>query len=136
MSARAGLLWLGLFAAGPLEAADGDTGLVLRRAYLTLNADFSDRFYGRARLEINQAGDFVNDDFDTGLKDLYLGGRFGQHRLVAGLTSTPTFDLVENGIRYYWNELLFCSNVEAEVNEGEVRVVRVAVGPGGRQGAA
>jgi hypothetical protein len=85
-----------------LEAADGDTGLVLRRAYLTLNADFSDRFYGRARLEINQAGDFVNDDFDTGLKDLYLGGRFGQHRLVAGLTSTPTFDLVEKswGMRY------------------------------------
>ncbi|MEJ2385056.1 MAG: hypothetical protein P8Y54_11770 [Xanthomonadales bacterium] len=85
-----------------LAAADGDSGFVLRRAYLTLNADFSERFFGRARLEVNQAGDFVNDDFDTGAKDLYVGGRFGRHRLVAGLTATPTFDLVESawGMRY------------------------------------
>ena len=85
-----------------LDAADGDTGLVMRRAYLTLNADFSATLYGRARLEINQAGDFVSNDFDTGLKDLYLGARIGRHRLVAGLTSTPAFDLVEKawGMRY------------------------------------
>lgn len=85
-----------------LLAADGDSGIVMRRAYLTLDADFSERFFGRARLEINQAGDFVNDDFDSGAKDLYLGGRFGRHRLIAGLTSTPTFDLVEKawGLRY------------------------------------
>ena len=85
-----------------LDAADGDSGFVLRRGYLTLDADFTDHLFGRARLEINQAGDFVNHDFDTGLKDLYLGRRFGRHRVVAGLTSTPTFDLVEKawGMRY------------------------------------
>ena len=85
-----------------LDAADGDTGLVLRRAYLTLNADFTTQLFGRARLEVNQAGDFIDDDFDAGLKDLYLGARLGHHRLTAGLTSTPTFDRVEKawGMRY------------------------------------
>lgn len=85
-----------------LEAADGDTGLVLRRGYLTLDIAPSDRWFGRARLEINQAGNFVDDDFDTGLKDLYLGYRAGRHKVLAGLAPTPTFDLVEKawGLRY------------------------------------
>jgi hypothetical protein len=89
-------------ASNHLEAADGDSGLVLRRAYLTLDAEFTEALFGRARLEVNQDGDYVSDAFDTGLKDLYLGFRAGRHRLLAGLTPTPTFDLVEKawGMRY------------------------------------
>lgn len=85
-----------------LEAADGDTGLVLRRGYLTLDVAPAANWFGRARLEVNQAGNFVDDDFDTGLKDLYVGYRAGRHKVLAGLAPTPTFDLVEKawGMRY------------------------------------
>lgn len=88
--------------ANHLETADGDSGLVLRRGYVTLDVAPSDQWFGRARLEINQAGNFVDDDFDTGLKDLYIGYRAGRHRVLGGLAPTPTFDLVEKawGLRY------------------------------------
>jgi len=39
------------------EAGDGATGLVLRRGYLTFNADFSDSWFGRLRFELNQSRD-------------------------------------------------------------------------------
>jgi len=84
------------------EEGDGATGAVLRRGYLTFNADFSDNWFGRLRFEINQSGEFETYDFDSKTKDLYLGRRLGRHRLLLGLTSTPTFDVIESiwGMRY------------------------------------
>ena len=84
------------------EESEGATGVVLRRAYLTFNAKFSDRTFGRVRLETNQDGAFESYGFDTDFKDLYLGWNLGQHRLIAGLTATISFDLVESiwGSRY------------------------------------
>jgi len=81
---------------------DGATGAVLRRAYLTFNADFSDRWFGRLRFEVNQSGAFETYDFDAQTKDLYLGGKFGRHKSLLGLSSTPTFDVIEAiwGMRY------------------------------------
>lgn len=84
------------------EEGDGATGAVLRRGYLTFNADLSDRWFGRLRFEINQSGEFETYEFDTRTKDLYLGRRFGRHKALLGLSSTPTFDVIESvwGLRY------------------------------------
>ena len=83
-------------------AGDGATGAVLRRAYLTFNADFSDQWFGRLRFELNQSGEFETYDFDTQAKDLYLGRKWGRHKMTLGLLSTPTFDVIESiwGMRY------------------------------------
>ena len=83
---------------------DGEdaTGLVLRRAYLTLDADFATHWFGRLRFEANQAGEFEDYDVDVDFKDAYVGRDFGEHRLVIGLSPTLTFDLIEDfwGLRY------------------------------------
>jgi hypothetical protein len=85
-----------------LDSGDGASGLVLRRGYLTFNATFSEDWYGRLRFEVNQSGEFETYTFDNQVKDLYLGRKFGRHRVLLGLSPTPTFDLVESewGMRY------------------------------------
>jgi hypothetical protein len=84
------------------EAGDGATGAVLRRGYLTFNADFSDAWFGRLRFEVNQSGEFETYDFDAKAKDLYLGRKLGRHKVLLGLSPTPTFDVIESiwGMRY------------------------------------
>lgn len=85
-----------------LESGDGATGAVLRRGYLTFNAGFNDDWFGRLRFELNQSGKFETYAFDNQVKDLYLGRKFGAHRVLLGLSPTLTFDLVEAewGMRY------------------------------------
>jgi hypothetical protein len=84
------------------DAGDGATGAVLRRGYLTFDADFCPRLEGRLRFEANQAGEFETYTFEADFKDLYLGWTAGRQRLVFGLSPTPTFDLIESvwGLRY------------------------------------
>ena len=77
-------------------AGEDATGLVVRRAYLTFNADFSEHWFGRLRFEANQSGEFETYSFDTQTKDLYVGRRLGRHKTILGLTATPTFDLLES----------------------------------------
>ena len=83
-------------------AGDGATGLVLRRGYLTANAAFREDWRGRARIEVNQDGDFETYSFDTRLKDLYLARKFEHRELLLGLSPTLTYDLIEStwGARY------------------------------------
>lgn len=85
-----------------LEQGDGATGVVLRRGYLTLDVDFTPNWFARARLELNQDGEFESYGFELDVKDLYTGWGIGRHKLIAGLTGTPTFDLIEKiwGARY------------------------------------
>jgi hypothetical protein len=85
-----------------LDEGDGATGLVLRRGYLTFDADFSENWFGRLRFELNQSGEFETYTFEASFKDLYLGWNLGRHRLLLGLSPTPTFDLIESiwGFRY------------------------------------
>ena len=84
------------------KEGEGATGAVLRRAYLTFNAEFTENIFGRVRFEANQDGEFEVYEYDADFKDLYLGWRFGGHSLVAGLSSTITFDVIEKkwGARY------------------------------------
>jgi hypothetical protein len=83
-------------------AGDGAAGAVLRRAYLTFDADSDQLWFGRLRFEVNQSGEFETYRFDAQTKDLYVGRRIGRHRAILGLAATPTFDLIESiwGLRY------------------------------------
>jgi len=74
----------------------GAAGLVARRGYFTLDADLSENWFGRARLELNQSGAFETYTFKSQIKDLYLGWNMGRQRLLLGLSPTPTFDLIES----------------------------------------
>jgi hypothetical protein len=84
------------------EEGDGAAGLVLRRGYLTFDADAGSTWFGRLRFEVNQSGEFETYDFDADVKDLYVGWKPGRHRIIVGLSATPTFDLIESiwGLRY------------------------------------
>ncbi len=75
---------------------DGASGVVLRRGYLTANFDLGEHWYGRARIEINQDGEFESYGFEADFKDLYLARKFGGHEVVLGLSPTLTFDLIES----------------------------------------
>jgi len=85
-----------------IEEGNGATGAVLRRGYLTFDADFGDRWSGRLRFEVNQSGEFETYDFEVDFKDLWAGLDVGRHRVLFGLSPTPTFDLIESiwGLRY------------------------------------
>jgi hypothetical protein len=84
------------------EEGEGATGLVMRRGYLTFNADFSEKLFGRLRFEVNQSGEFETYTFDVDFKDLYLDWTLGRQHLLVGLSPSPTFDLIESiwGFRY------------------------------------
>lgn len=84
------------------EEGDGATGVVLRRGYLTFDGDFSDRWFGRLRFELNQSGAFETYTFEADFKDLYGGVKLGRHRALFGLSPSLTFDLIEShwGLRY------------------------------------
>jgi hypothetical protein len=85
-----------------LRDGDGSGGMRVRRGYLTFDGEFGDRWFGRLRFELNQAGTFDTYTFDLAFKDLYAGLRVEEHRLLFGLSPTPTFDSIENvwGLRY------------------------------------
>lgn len=85
-----------------LEEASNTAGAVLRRAYLTFDANINKKWFGRARLETNQSGEFGTYDFETDAKDLFIGYNTGRHKIILGLSPTKTYDLIENiwGLRY------------------------------------
>ena len=84
------------------DEGEGAAGLVLRRGYLTFDADFSEAWFARLRFELNQAGEFETYTFEADLKDLYVGRKVEEHVVIFGLCPTPTFDLIESiwGLRY------------------------------------
>jgi hypothetical protein len=85
-----------------LDSIEGETGGVMRRAYLTANAEFNPQWFARARVEWNQDGDYQNYHISNQVKDLYLGWSPGRQKVIAGLAPTPTFDVIESywGARY------------------------------------
>ena len=85
-----------------LPEGDGAAGLVIRRGYLTADFAFGESWYGRARVEINQDGEFESYDFEADIKDLFIARKLGEHEFMFGLSPTPTFDLIESiwGARY------------------------------------
>ncbi len=82
-----------------------DEGIVsawMRRGYLTFDSELTKRLSGRMRFELNQDGDFDVFEFEVDFKDLYLQTAIGEHRVLFGLSPTPTYNLIEKfwGYRY------------------------------------
>lgn len=79
------------------EDVKGEHGFWIRRVYFTYDRPINDAFSARFRLEGNSAGDFSSSTkIIPEIKDLYLRWKSGQHQIEAGISSTPTFSLVED----------------------------------------
>ena len=76
--------------------AEGIVSAWIRRGYLTFDSEFTKRLSGRMRFELNQDGDFDVFEFEVDFKDLYLQTAIGEHKVLFGLSSTPTFNLIES----------------------------------------
>lgn len=76
---------------------EGKNGFWIRRIYLTYEREFSDAFSSRLRLEMNSAGDFESDpEMIPNVKDAYLKWQNERHQILAGISSAPTWGLVED----------------------------------------
>lgn len=76
---------------------EGRNGFWFRRIYLTYDHKLSGQFSGRLRLETSSAGDFESGpEMIPNVKDAYLKWQNDQHQILAGISSTPTWGLVED----------------------------------------
>lgn len=79
------------------EQIEGIHGFRFRRIYLTLDSEISQSFSSRLRLETKSAGDYSSSTkLAPYVKDAYLQWKSGQHVVIAGISGTPTFGLVED----------------------------------------
>ena len=82
---------------------DGQLGFWFRRAYLTYEHTFSERFYARLRLEATSNGLLAGGNLVPFVKDAYLRWTYhGKQRAWLGIQPSPTFDWFEGywGLRY------------------------------------
>lgn len=71
-------------------------GLMFRRIYNTLNFTLSDSIKGRLRLEMANPGDLMSKEkMVPFVKDAYLQAKIAGQTLIAGISSTPTFGVLE-----------------------------------------
>jgi hypothetical protein len=78
---------------------DAQQGFWVRRAYLTYEHTFSEKFYGRLRLEMNSNGLLAGGNLVPYVKDAYLRWTFhGQQQALLGIQPSATFDWFEG----YW----------------------------------
>ena len=71
-------------------------GFWARRMYLTVNSRLNDKWDARVRFEAATRGDFTTSaTMDPFLKDLWVRYRTGRHRILIGLSSSPTWDHFE-----------------------------------------
>lgn len=77
-------------------------GAVMRRAYLTFDTKYKKKWFSRIRIEANQSGEYQNYSFEAEVKDLFIGYEARNHKFLAGLSPSRTFDLIEEvwGMRY------------------------------------
>ncbi|RME58814.1 MAG: hypothetical protein D6780_06145 [Candidatus Dadabacteria bacterium] len=78
---------------------EDENGFWFRRIYLTFDKPLNEDVKTRFRLEFNSKGDFKDEkDKIVGfVKDAWISYRFYQrHKVIFGLSSTPTWDLIEH----------------------------------------
>ncbi len=76
---------------------EGRNGFWLRRIYFTYDQKLSDSFSTRVRLEMSQP-DGLNKAADKAfavVKDAYIKWKTGKHQVYLGISSTPTWSVVE-----------------------------------------
>ncbi len=75
---------------------DGANGFWARRMYLTVNTRFTSEWDARVRLEAGTPGDFeTSGTMNPFIKDLYVRWRRGNHQILIGLSSSPTWNFIE-----------------------------------------
>jgi hypothetical protein len=76
---------------------NGSNGFRFRRIYFTFDRDLSSDFSVRLRFEMNSRGNFTSNTKFLALyvKDAYLKWSYGKHKIYAGISPTPTWDLIE-----------------------------------------
>jgi len=78
------------------DALKNQNGFWIRRAYFTYDYKFNDNFDSRIRLELNSPGDFkTKDTIKAFLKDGYLAYKKGNHKIIIGLSPSPTWEFIE-----------------------------------------
>lgn len=78
------------------ETLEGRHGLWFRRVRLTVDHEIDESWVVRLRTDASQPGDFTsNASMTPFVKDAYLRWSNGEHTAYLGLTSTPTWGLVE-----------------------------------------
>lgn len=76
---------------------EGNNGFWIRRIYLTYDRKLSESFSSRLRLEMNSPGDFTTSSkMNPVVKDAYLKWKNDRHAIYAGISSTPTWGLIED----------------------------------------
>ncbi len=78
------------------EALKGMNGFQFRRVYFTYDYRFNEKFSLRLRTEAKSSGNFLREKITPALKDLYLRWDFAGQSLYAGISPTPTFNMVEH----------------------------------------
>lgn len=74
----------------------GANGIMFRRIYNTLNFSLTDSLSGRLRFEIANPGDYTTKEkMVPFVKDAYLQANIGGQTLLAGISPTPTFGIIE-----------------------------------------
>jgi len=79
----------------------GNNGFWFRRIRFTYDREISDSFSSRFRLDMSSEGDFLtNSRIIPSVKDAYLKWANDAHAVYAGITSVPTWGVVEHVWRY------------------------------------
>lgn len=79
-----------------IPEANNSVGAVMRRAYLTFDAKYKKKWFSRIRIEANQSGEYQTYNFEAEIKDLFIGYKIANHKFIAGLSPSRTFDLIED----------------------------------------
>ena len=75
---------------------EGRNGFWFRRIYFTFDQKLADHLSVRLRFEMASPGNFTSaSKIEPFVKDAYLKYTFGRHRLVVGLSPTPTWEVIE-----------------------------------------
>ena len=75
---------------------EGANGIQNRRMYLNVNTRFNSSWDARVRFEAASPGDFTSSSkMEPFLKDLWVRWRSGNHSIILGLSSSPTWNVLE-----------------------------------------
>lgn len=80
------------------ESIVNENGVWFRRIYFTYNRDIASGFSTRLRLEMDSDGSFSDQAMKMTpvVKDAYLKWKKEEHEIVAGISGTPTWGMIED----------------------------------------
>ena len=82
------------------KALEGMNGFWFRRIYFTYDYRLNKSFSLRIRTEAASSGNFLSEKITPFIKDMYLRWNFSGQSLYAGISPTPSFNMVEKAWGY------------------------------------